>query len=361
MKTACILTLCGDFNYGNKLQNYALQEAIKECDFDAKTIWHECYKKDSIVREKTEDKLKLDYENYLAKLDDSYARTELFRSFNNKYLNYYDIKIFADETDVLPKLCADKYVVGSDQIWNNNFFHENFGPFEFAMTVPKEKAFSYAASFGISSIPDDKKDLFKKGLNHLNKISVREKSAVDLVKEVSGREDAEFVVDPTMLLDGDRWSQIIKQPDFVTDGQEYILCYFLGNSYVYDKIKDFAQKHKLSVVNLKENNYEFNHSGPCEFLYLIKNAKMVMTDSFHACVFSILFNTPFYVFDRKDVNRPTNSRIVSLLGSYGLESRQITDFNKVELEGFEVSKDTYELIEEDRKKSMEFLKNSLKG
>ena len=360
MKKVAIITLCGNYNYGNKLQNYALQEILKKYDCNVSTIWIYPYGKFSRGH-KIEIKHSIkDFINYIFARNRRFHFTNTFKSFNHKYIKYYHKKVYSFKEDKIKKFPFDKYVIGSDQIWNFDFPNDNFGKIEFALPVPKEKCFSYAASFGVSKIPKKLYSLYSNGLNHLSRISVREDSGVDLVKELSGRNDAKLVLDPTLLLSSADWDKISKKPHFLDNDSKYILTYFLGAPFDNNYIRMIAKEKKYRIININKNSCYFYEIGPSEFVYLLKNAKMVLTDSFHACCFSIIYNIPFYVFDRKDAGKSMNSRINSLLSRYSLEDRKIKEIDDMSFSKLILSKKAKEVLKNDIEYSNRYIEDSLK-
>ena len=124
-------------------------------------------------------------------------------------------------------------------------------------------------------------------------------------------------------------------------------------------IKNIANRYNLDVIYLCNNNFpEYYASGPDEFLYLIHHAKLVITDSFHACVFSILYKVPFYVFERVDDNVKMNSRIETLLSKFKLENRLLKDYSSYDLSINYDNVDT--ILEKERKKFNDFIEENIR-
>ena len=184
-----------------------------------------------------------------------------------------------------------------------------------------EKKIAYSASFGISNIPESYKKIFKEALNDIRSISVREKAGSEIIEKLIGKK-VPVLVDPTILLSKEEWQNIKMVPEWY-NGEKYILTYFLGNSSpVIEKI---AEKNNWKIYNLMDkNNFDLYTSRVEEFIYLINHAQLVVTDSFHACVFSILMNTPFLVVNRQEKGMADmTSRIDTLMGLFGYQDRYI--------------------------------------
>lgn len=208
------------------------------------------------------------------------------------------------------------FVVGSDQVWNPYFGGYSY---EFLTFAPKEKRFSFAASIGTDQIPENQKPYFKKYLSEMNYISVRENKAAEIVKDLTGR-DVDVVLDPTLLLPKEQWIEIVSKPNIEID-ENYICTYFLGE--IPEAVYSFAKKKNLKIYKLNSiEQKELYDINPAEFLYMIKNADYVLTDSFHAVVFSIIFNKDFYVFERKQAGVANMfSRIETITQRFDLQSR----------------------------------------
>lgn len=341
MKKAYICTLYGNENFGNKLQNYALQTKLEELGFNVKTI------KTEEVKNKCFRNIKNIIKFFLPQYHGIVARYNLFLKFNKKYLKYIN-----------KKDGADYYVIGSDQVWNPNasrFFRLFLG-----YDLEGNKI-SYAASFGISNIPEEKKELVAKGLADFKAISVREENGKKILEDLIKVKNINTLIDPTMLLSSEQWNKISKKPKKFVN-KKYILCYFLGDlsSDRNRAIQQFAQDNDCEIINILDKNDQYFVSGPAEFLYLEKNAYLVCTDSFHSCVFAILFNKPFVVFERKQNNiENMNSRIDTLLKKFELDNRT---FNGKEItqENMKVNyKKTIRILEDERKKADFYLRKSL--
>ena len=354
MKKIAIITLVGNNNYGNRLQNYALVKAIrKQGDYEISTIWYNPWNKT------IKDFFKKDIFSFMYGLN-NYVRRKSFVKFSNSF-TYPTKKTYYlnDNLKVLDNL-YDSFIIGSDQIWNYEFCND-FGNFEFAMFADTKKCSSYSASFGISSIPDNKKSVYKNGLLHLNKISVREDAGAKIVKELTGRE-AKVVLDPTMLLTADEWEQVEVKPNTKLP-RKYILTYFLGNKTEQQnkEINELSQKYNLEIISLNDKSQqEYYKCGPSEFVYLFHHSELVFTDSFHACVFSILFNKPFFVFDRNEAGITSmNSRLDTLLNKFNLTAQKVNSVANVD-DLFKINyNNTIEILNSERKYSYEFLKSAL--
>ena len=214
----------------------------------------------------------------------------------------------------------DYYVVGSDQVWNPH--HGKLKDLDLLVGIEESKRIAYAASIGIDELPHNVKDKAKREWLKFKAISVREDKGKKIIEELTGRNDVQVSLDPTMLLASEEWSKLAKRPkQLKTD--KYILNYFLGelSEQRKNEIERIARENDCEIINILDKNGPFYETGPSEFLYLEQNAFLICTDSFHSSVFSILFNRPFIVFNREDINKSMNSRIDTLINTFKLTNR----------------------------------------
>ena len=193
----------------------------------------------------------------------------------------------------------------------------------------------------------------------MKSISMREKAGADLVKKLTGR-DVPVVVDPTILLSKEEWQKIEMVPEWY-NGEKYILTYFLGNPSPI--IKNLAKKNNWKIFNLMDkSNLDLYASRVEEFVYLIEHAELVATDSFHACVFSILMNTPFLVVNRKEKGMADmTSRIDTLLELFGYQDRYLVN-GKCDLSDEEILNMDFRNVkaiqEREKKRSIAYMKEA---
>ena len=189
---------------------------------------------------------------------------------------------------------------------------------------------SYAASFAINSIPDNLVDEYTKYIQNMQTLLVREAKGVELCKQL-GRDDAKHVVDPTLLLEGKDYEELTSKPTDLVGSDDYILVYSLTTSMkIYEEASKLAERYNCKMAMLKrgahppiassfKNAVDLIEVGPSEFMSLIKYAKCVVTGSYHALQFSLLFHSNFYIY--LDDANAENSRLVSALSMFGLEKQ----------------------------------------
>ena len=305
-------------NFGNRLQNYALQSVLQHLGHTVETI------PNYIIYKKRKNPL---YKMLLAfygiykwlviknkNVISGFKKQKRFEKFDSEYIcfssKYSTINFIPKDLDN----DYDAFIAGSDQIWNSNFLF-NF-EFNFLRFAQERKRISYAASFGTDNIKSEYVDMFKQYLSEMSEISVRESAGKKLVEKLTDK-TATVVLDPTMLLDSEKWSEIERKPKWALE-DNYILTYYLGDTKcrkaVFDQIYNENEKYKsYQVVDIFDTNMPKQYaSTPNEFLWLIHHATLMITDSFHGTVFSILFGTPFCISRRIDGNASMQSRFDSL-------------------------------------------------
>ena len=352
MQNIGIITICDNTNYGNRLQNYALSKTIFNLDIECVTLW---IKKDLLkYRYKTLIK------GFIGFIKPRYKKSFLLSFFTKKMIKieYIDEKNWYKKSRVIHKE-YDYFIVGSDQIWNYAFGYA--GDREFLKFVEYDKTISYAPSFGVSKISNEYREKIKDGINHIKYLSVREDEGREIIKELTGR-DAQVVLDPTLLLNDKEWASIEKKPSFMKN-KEYILTYFLGekSEELKVEIKKIATENNLEIINLNdEDDKKFLSCGVEQFIYLFNHSKLVVTDSFHGSVFSIIFKKPFFVFKRNSKNMmDMSSRINTLLKMLKQEKRSVNTLNNID-NIFECDYDeSYKILEKKKNESIGFLKKAL--
>lgn len=345
-------------NYGNRLQNYAVQTVLESLGVKTETI--------SAEKSMVSEKEKLKY--YIQRLfkyrlpgnktfwKAIFPRLLVFDRFNRHYINTKHI----DQIDQIDE--ADYYVLGSDQVWNATWYDkESIKKDLFLLTFARpEQKVCFSPSFGIDTLPTEWIPWFKHKLKSFPFLSVREEAGKILIWELTGKE-AEILIDPTMMLDKVKWMKIAKKPMKLNLNTPYILTYFLGgrSDRINNDLNRIAKENGFNIYNLLDETQQGVYvSGPCEFIYLISQAKLVLTDSFHACVFSFLFQKPFLVYSRQGKENNMMSRIETLLKKFNLERKYVDSGLENELLEADYS-DGYKQLIIERQKTMTFLKKSM--
>lgn len=342
-------------NYGSCLQAYALQRAIEgirigndeSCQYELIPLW--------MCKDYPKKRIK----NFVGlQLLKFYHRS--FVSFEKKHMHYADCHSIASLPSANDQ--ADAFVCGSDVIWNH---YHNKRVSAYYLDFAEKYTFSYAASFGASNIDKAIVEKIRPYLSKLDCISVREKSSLQLIRDITGRE-GQVVVDPTLLLTEDDWNLIA--PKQSTDG--YIFVY---TTHMNDKITEVINKIKektgLQVIVAEWDSSPsvlvkkgvFSVVSPERWLQLLHNAEYVVTNSFHATAFSVIFHKKFFTVVNGDKSKGINVRMNDFLGEIGLSDRIFSDIP----EGLNLSDIDYSnvdmIIDAMRKESMDFLRSNLEA
>lgn len=375
-KRVAIVTLPGYFNYGNKLQNYALNTVLNKLNFEVETLiinqkrssriskTFTIYRIKSIFKIFPNENIKKIFAKIVNKntsriqksseeFEIDTKRENIFKQFSENYLNEINIDLRNQRIDN----SYDYFVTGSDQVWNPIYFPlmDNY----FLTFAKPNQRLSYAASFSVESIPIEYIKDYNFWLQQMKGISVREEQGASIVKSISGR-DAEVHVDPTLLLTKEEWLEISNKAANRPD-TAYILTYFLGGPSleVQNMVKKMAEENKMEVINLAvSSELDTYETGPSEFIDYINNASVLLTDSFHGVVFSIIMQTPFIVFERKHVGASMYSRIDTLLDKFNMHDRE---FKNIGPDIFEMDfSETYKVLDKEYQKSINYLDTMLR-
>lgn len=366
MKKIGIITFHSAHNYGAMLQAYALQNTIKKLNNEPYVINYRNNKIDSeykVWNIKSKNPI-----NVIKKTIGSIANYKInkerynnFSSFMNKKLNlskeYRDIKELKSNP---PNY--DIYITGSDQVWNPYIVGRLSDAYTLNFGDDVVKRISYAASMGSPNIEEKYADDYKNKISKINRISVRENDAKNYLSKIVNN-PIDVVLDPTLLMTKQEWEVEIKDCKQIND--KYILAYVVKEDEEYRKIVNYiSQKTGLKVVHFeKEDNYDYilrssYTDGPLEFVNLIKNAEYVVATSFHATVFSIIFNKKFYVIPHEK----TGSRVTNLLDALEIENRVVYTSDEFKRKKYNEAIDynkANQKLKYEREKSIEWLKSAI--
>lgn len=369
-------------NYGGVLQAYALCKVIENMGYQCEQI---PYMKLSSVNDiqtssSIATKLKkainpVTLSQYLKDKIESKIMEGIFDERTKAFAHFRDVfiphnkNVYADDTI---KECLDDYdcfITGSDQVWNPAFYSSAY----LLDFVPKDRVkMSYAASLSVFSLIDEQRARFRESLANYNAVSVREKDAVSLLQDLSPV-PVEWVLDPTLLLEREQWEGV--SSDRTVD-EKYIFAYFLGEDLVHRQLtEEFAREHNLRIISMpyiwgkyrkcdrKFGDLRLFDVTPQDFLAFVKNADYIFTDSFHAVVFSILFQKQFFAFQRTDFEG-MGSRLYSLTQLFDVQSHYCDTKEKQNLKYMDNQEtiryqDSHAKFSLMKKKSILFLKKNL--
>ena len=346
-----IITYFYYYNYGTMLQGYALQKVLEragngafsseiiDCRFGEKdlSLWY--YFKIRVRRFFV-------YFTQIKRVIATFKKRDLtnakYREENNKKRQLFDDfvkqccsmspKTYKQSSELYPNPPVyDIYVTGSDQTWSPKVGLRDSCFLGFA---PKDKVkAAYAPSIGVAYYSPEEEQFVREHLHGYQFVSCREKHGADILGNLSPV-PVETVLDPTLLLRADEWRQVTVMPEGLPE--KYILCYFIGERMYYrDFAKQLSKQLNLPLIfipgsntDMKDENHLVWKSGPREFLWLIDNAEVVLTDSFHGTIFSINFRRNFYSFIKHEgAKAMDNLRIIDILDRLGQANRLLTEYN----------------------------------
>lgn len=364
MKSASLITIHVGSNFGSNLQTIATCEVLRDLGVDAtvvnyipprvscrhpykamyktsfpKMIWRTLYLPFGLYRQSV---YRRQYVDYLA----SYCRVSA--------------PIYAEDDFV--KMCppADYYITGSDQVWN--ITHNQGVDTHYFWEGILGVKISFASSIGNESLTVEEKAAFKKYLPNYKAISVREESARNCLQDLGFK--AEQLLDPTFMLDLSAWKKFASRRLV----EESYICVYLpynvaDKDLIYKSIRKISERKNLKVVTFsfthRKDKYadrSFCNVNPSDFLSLMLNADIVMTNSFHGLAFSINLNKQFFAY----MPSGFKTRLTSILKLCGLEDRALSS---------EISDDAIDriidyapvnaILERERQKALDFLNKAL--
>lgn len=329
---AAIITYHRAVNYGSALQAYALNRYINELGIHCETIDYRPKRQSDIYRlfevPRSPMALARNVHSLLC-LRDLRTHQDRFDEFLND-LVIQTVDTFSKPTD-LEALGEhyDVYVTGSDQVWNPRTTDFD-SSYLLSFVHDKSRCLSYAPSLGTGTLPAEYHDLFRKDLAGYRRLSVREEQGAAEISEVVGRA-VSTVVDPVFLLDDQDWSCVGKTAS-CTYGGDFIFGYFIGDVPGMREFADrLAEETGLKVITVYKNLRDLLHrtechydAGPREFIWYVANARYVVTNSFHATAFSIIYRKDFWTFVDRNSEAP-GERIRNILDLTGLRNRSLND------------------------------------
>lgn len=367
MKKVGIVTFHAANNFGAVLQCYALEHFIEQMGFIAEII---DYRPKSLT---TEYKAIIRHPIKFIKSKGFFSGIKRFFNIrlmfeinkrNRKFVHFrkHNLKTsrrvhFSSEALKKNPPIYDYYIAGSDQIWNPYLPNGLDEAFFLSFSPVEKRRIAYGVSIGqTKDIGDETADKFEVYVQHFDYISTREKTAAGFLKKISSKKIV-TVLDPVLLLDAQEWDRIIISPKV---NQKYLFIYNLQpNKQIIDFANQISENYNLKVVCFRKDGLEnvidsFMFSSPGEFLGLLKNSEMVITNSFHGTVFSILYHKPFYTFP----HTTRGERMLDLLNTLGLQDRIL--YKPIDEVDFIIN---YEQVEGklsvEREKSLDFLREVL--
>ncbi len=338
MKNIGIITFQNANNYGAVYQAFALKKTVEKLGHNAAVINY--------------DSPSMGLKN---------VQQSQFKDFIDEHLNLTKEYISKEEIDTS---LFDTIISGSDQVWNPRLTGGDMT--YFLDFVPENvKKVSYAASIGLNGdLFVEHKNVFEKYVPEFSGISLREETHVDYIQSIAKDKEVIASIDPSLLLTSKEYLDAFNLPDNRSEDYIFVFSYALDPK-MYDFANMLSLKSGYKIVALSPYSAGSYVNGtkvvknvpPTEWLELFNKAKLVITDSFHGMMFSIVFNKPFYAYAP---NRSNVARVKDVLKKLGLEDRKLTNITNVNDTVWEMDyTNVNEILKKEREKSLEYLKNQL--
>lgn len=346
-----IYTIHSHYNYGAMFQAYGTQKALEKLGFDAELV-NVYTKEEEFKNEHNFFSFKLKffliyfYTKINPKIPRKFKRFRDFHSNMNLSKRYFGIEeIYKNPPQY------DIHLAGSDQIWNiQRGFSDK--PYYFLDFLNDDDIkISYASSFGASNINPIYNEKLSNFLSTFKAIAVREDEGVEIIKKATGL-DAVQVMDPTFLLDDKEWGALDTVTPIVQG--DYIFCYgFDGSEKSKQMVESIRQRLNLPLVAVAVGLFFpfkidkfIKDAGPLEFINLIRNAKFVISGSYHGIAFAIHFRKSFF----GTIHPTRNARMKTMLNKLNLSNRQLEYPEKILYMSDDQVNIDYKLVENNIKK-----------
>lgn len=364
-----VITLQRVPNYGSVLQGYATQKVIEKLGYEVELINYypqrmhmlAMLKRLKYKNDKLRKSLILRTIARLVIIPSYIKRFRVFNKFTKENIKMTDKEYitFEDLKKDIPE--ADIYCTGSDQVWNSKW-NEGIDYSLFLDFLQEDKKrITYAASFGKAKLEENEKEETKRLISKYKYLAMREKSGVDIIKELGIKENVLQVLDPTLLLTGEEWQSLTSKK---YQNKKYIFMYNINRDKRLDKYaKNFAKSKKLPLIYVSYNYHEAFKYGKLkcnpkveDFLSLIANAEYVLTDSFHCLAYSINFNKQVII----SYPERFSTRLASIAELTGVTNRVIDNYNNLSICDRKIDFEyANRMLENERKKSLEYLKKAI--
>ncbi len=330
-----LITFHASKNYGAVLQAYSLYKTLKSFSDDTKII-------DFVSDERKKTSALIKPPKNIKELIALFVsmggirkKAIKYRSFKDFILKNFELtKPYSSQKELLKDPPdVDIVFTGSDQVFNPDRLNSDGTAYFLSFTKDETVRVSYAPSFGMKEIKEDKKEVLAKYLSRFNSLSCREKTGIKIIKELTGIK-AKEVLDPVFLTDKEAWLQIAEK--YSNLPEKFILFYRLGsNKNIDEKVNFTAKEMRLPLVVITDSfmrDWKYKNVlrdvSPNQFLYIFSKSSFVVTDSFHGLSFSIIFEKQFAFLeiDEQKMARPLN-----LLENLNLTSRIVKKTNPVSI------------------------------
>lgn len=345
-----IITLGGRFNYGNRLQNYATEYIWKTLGYEPTSLYlgvrpnaiRAMKKVFRVIMRKTEPNPEAGMRKHRLAAFDRFDR-----NMNNRFLKSIDPECIRE---------FRFFSVGSDQTWNPSQFAYNEDWFFLDFAKPQQRI-ALAPSIGLDSLTPKQARAVSRGVSNFARVSIRENRGAELIKKYVGV-DAAVICDPTLVLPAESWRAVADE--HCTPNGPYVFTYLLGGegSEASDVLNQVTDRGRIPVVPLSDRQKPNEpDAGPAEFIDLIDHASHVVTDSFHAAVFSTILHTPLTIVHREG-GASMFSRLEQLSQMLGIEEK-VYGSPSFDLSLASDYEGVPETIEYEREKFMNYLEGCL--
>lgn len=350
-----ILTFHRASNYGAVLQTYALNKFLNNNNVNSEIVdyrdnrvdnEYKLFRRGSSLKRKIRDIIYYPIQN---------KKNNKFEEFRKKHILISE-KVYTKSNIKEANKTYDYFITGSDQVFNYKLtdFDKNYF---LSFVDDSTKKISYAASLGMDKIPSDKIEEYSNLLKDFYKISLREKQNKQMIEDLINREIS-INIDPTFLISKEEWLDIAEVPK----EKDYILVFVMQrNKSMFSFAEKLAKEKKCKIIyipndykRIVKGKYKYNIS-PSQWLGYFKNAKYVITNSFHGLAFSIILNKDFYIELQKEPAK-ANARMIDLLKEFNLEDRIVDKevYKEIPIDWSIINKKKLDLII-NTKKYFEFL------
>lgn len=313
-KRVGIITLSSQFNYGNRLQNYAIIQLLERLGFKSDSL--AVGERFNLMRT-----LHLAYYGLMGMKREPLPE-ELMSQERIEAFNRFNMRVPIRQIPRANKQLSSEYAlfsVGSDQVWNPGYMAYNEDYYFLTFARPSQRI-ALAPSIGLDTLTPKQARRIARGVAGFPSLSVREQRGAELIKECSGR-TATVVCDPALTLSAAEWRAVAD--DRLTPGEPYVFTYLLGGvgPEAADVLETVTAHGRIPVIPLSDREKpEEPPAGPAEFISLIDSAAHVVTDSFHAAVFSSILQTPLTIVHRQG-GASMFSRLETLSHMLGIEEK----------------------------------------
>ena len=349
-------------NFGGALQAYALQSAVRNvCKVEVEIIDY----KNWFIR--FTDTVRLfpittkisEFKSGMVTMGKRFQRIKKFRAFINHntqltrgYASGWELKMHSPG--------CDKYICGSDQIWNPYLTFGAASAYFLDFVERREDKIAYAPSFGTSHPGKYFQNKIGKYLSSFDTLSVRERDGAAFIKEVTGKEAVQLI-DPTFLLSKEEWEEVASKP--VVKGKYMLLYIMQQDEQMYEYARKIKEQKGLKLIEISRYGYKPDFVdkvlvdvGPAEFISLFKNAEYICTNSYHGFVFSLIFEKNFCLIPCKRFR----SRIRNLAELLNIKLEE-GDIEKTPKDtGYNTEK-VKSVIAVEREKAIKYLQDNIKG